>query len=172
MHKSGENRVKNKKKRNMKNYCLQMANVWYTHSVRRKTPDNQDKNTAIRRKIRKVDPMKKFFATMLLLSMLLTALVPATALGSAPVSGRLMLYSSLPVTQLDLMVAMFNEKYPDITVDVFSADSADVFARAQAEAGVAGGLVLGAAWNPSEPRRICSPPIRRPTRKPFMTGMR
>ena len=120
-----------------------MANVWYTHCVRRKTPDNQDKNTAIRRKIRKVDPMKKFFATMLLLSMLLTALVPATALGSAPVSGRLMLYSSLPVTQLDLMVAMFNDKYPDITVDVFSADSADVFARAQAEAGAAGGLVLG-----------------------------
>jgi len=87
--------------------------------------------------------MKKFLVSMLLLSMLLTSVVPAMALGSAPVSGRLMLYSSLPVTQLDLMVEMFTKKYPDITVDVFSANSADVFARAQAAAGVTGGLVLG-----------------------------
>ena len=63
--------------------------------------------------------MKKYFATMLLVSMLLAALVPAVALGSAPASGRLMLYSSLPALQLDLMVDMFNEKYPNITVDVF-----------------------------------------------------
>ncbi|MGI6687049.1 MAG: extracellular solute-binding protein [Christensenellales bacterium] len=87
--------------------------------------------------------MKKYFVTLLLLSMLLTALVPAMALGAAPASGKLMLYSSLPVAQLDLMVDMFNEKYPGITVDVFSAGSEDVFARARAEAGVAGGLVLG-----------------------------
>ena len=87
--------------------------------------------------------MKKYFATMLLVSMLLAALVPAVALGSAPASGRLMLYSSLPAPQLDLMLDMFNERYPNITVDVFSASSADVFARAQAEAGASGGLVLG-----------------------------
>ncbi len=87
--------------------------------------------------------MKKNFISILLVTILLTTLVPTVALGSAPASGKLMLYSSLPVTQLDLMIDMFNEKYPNITVDVFSADSADVFARAQAEAGVTGGLVLG-----------------------------
>ena len=87
--------------------------------------------------------MKKYFASILLLSMLLTALVPATALGSAAVSGKLMVYSSLPAPQLDLMLDMFHDQYPGITVDVFSAGSADVFERAQAEAGVTGGLVLG-----------------------------
>jgi iron(III) transport system substrate-binding protein len=87
--------------------------------------------------------MKKNFISILLVTILLTTLVPTVALGSAPASGKLMLYSSLPVTQLDLMIDMFNEKYPNITVDVFSADSADVFARAQAEAGATGGLVLG-----------------------------
>ena len=60
---------------------------------------------------------------MLVVSILLTALVPTMALGSA--SGRLMVYSALPAPQLDLMVAMFNEKYPGITVDAFSANSAD-----------------------------------------------
>jgi iron(III) transport system substrate-binding protein len=83
--------------------------------------------------------MKKLFVSLLIVSMLMTALVPA----SASASGRLKLYSSLPAPQLDLMVDMFNEKYPNITVDVFSADNADVFARVQAEAGASGGLVLG-----------------------------
>jgi iron(III) transport system substrate-binding protein len=85
--------------------------------------------------------MKKYFVTMLVVSILLTALVPTMALGSA--SGRLMVYSALPAPQLDLMVDMFNDKYPNITVDVFSANSADVFARVQAEGSVTGGLVLG-----------------------------
>ena len=71
--------------------------------------------------------------------MLLTALVPTMALKS----NSLMLYSSLPTNQLELMVSMFNEKYPNIAVDVFSANSNDVFARVQNEAGTSGGLVLG-----------------------------
>jgi len=82
---------------------------------------------------------KHFITTILLVSMLLTALVPTMA----QESNSLKLYSSLPVTQLDLMVSMFNDKYPNIAVDVFSADSNDVFARVQAEAGATGGLVLG-----------------------------
>lgn len=87
--------------------------------------------------------MKKYLMITLLVSLLLTALMPASALGSSPASSRLMLYSSLPTAQLDLMVDMFTKKYPGIKVDVFSAGSADVFARAQAESGAAGGLVLG-----------------------------
>ena len=87
--------------------------------------------------------MKKSFISIIIVSMLLASLVPNVVLGSAPASDRLMLYSSLPVTQLDLMVGMFNKKYPNITVDVFSADTADVFNRAQVVAGVSGGLVLG-----------------------------
>ena len=82
---------------------------------------------------------KHFITTILLVSMLLTALVPTMALKS----NSLMLYSSLPTNQLELMVSMFNEKYPNIAVDVFSADSNDVFARIQNEAGASGGLVLG-----------------------------
>ena len=83
--------------------------------------------------------MKKQFISILLVSILLTALVPTMA----QETNSLKLYSSLPVTQLDLMVSMFNDKYPNIAVDVFSADSNDVFARVQAEAGATGGLVLG-----------------------------
>ena len=105
-------------------------------------PDEQD-STGIRHKIWREEAMKKNFALILLLSMLFTIFVPAIALGTARVSNRLMLYSSLPVTQINLMVSMFNEKYPDITLDVFLAESTDVFARAQAAAGVSGGLVLG-----------------------------
>jgi len=82
---------------------------------------------------------KQFISTILLVSMLLSALVPTMA----QETNSLKLYSSLPVTQLDLMVSMFNDKYPNIAVDVFSADSNDVFARVQAEAGATGGLVLG-----------------------------
>jgi iron(III) transport system substrate-binding protein len=84
---------------------------------------------------------KHFISIILLVSMLLTALVPTTALESK--SDNLKLYSSLPTTQLDLMVSMFNEKYPNIAVDVFSADSNYVFARVQTEAGATGDLVLG-----------------------------
>lgn len=90
-------------------------------------------------------PMKKNLAALVILSLLLTALIPSLALaGSAPASGRLMVYSSLPAMQLDMMVSMFNDQYPNVTVDVFSASSVDVMARAQAEAGAPqGDLVLG-----------------------------
>lgn len=87
--------------------------------------------------------MKKNLVLLMIVTMLFTSLVPAMALSSASVSGYLKLYSALPVNQLDLMVSMFNKKYPNVTLDVFSANSDDVFARAQAEAGVSGGLVLG-----------------------------
>ncbi|MDD4081474.1 MAG: extracellular solute-binding protein [Eubacteriales bacterium] len=87
--------------------------------------------------------MKKTFSILLLLSIIITAAFPAIALAAAP-AGRLMVYTSIPTTQLDMMMAMFNNRYPGITVDVFSASSADVFARLQAEAGAPkGDLVLG-----------------------------
>lgn len=89
--------------------------------------------------------MKKNLAALMILSILLTALIPSLALAaSAPASGRLMLYSSLPAMQLDMMVDMFNDKYPGVTVDVFSASGDDVMARVREEAAApAGDLVLG-----------------------------
>ena len=95
--------------------------------------------------------MKKNLAALMILSILLTALIPSLALAaSAPASGRLMLYSSLPAMQLDMMVDMFNDKYPGVTVDVFSASSDDVMARVREEAAApAGDLVLGGGWRPS-----------------------
>lgn len=90
--------------------------------------------------------MKKHLATMLLLSVLLTAFVPAVV--SAESTSRLMLYSSLPAVQLDMMVDMFMDKYPGIKVDVFAANANDVFARAQSESGNAqGDVVLGGGLN-------------------------
>lgn len=87
--------------------------------------------------------MKKTLSILLLLTIIITAAFPAMALAASP-SGRLMVYTSIPTTQLDMMMAMFNRRYPGITVDVFSASSADVFARVQAEAGAPkGDLVLG-----------------------------
>ncbi len=89
--------------------------------------------------------MKKSLAAMLILSVVLTVLVPAVvSAGSTPASGRLMVYSSVPAMQLDMMVDMFNDKYPNIQVDVFAAKGNDVFARAQSESGNArGDVVLG-----------------------------
>jgi len=93
----------------------------------------------------KEETMKKNLAALVALSILLTALIPSLALAAAaPASGRLMLYTSLPAMQLNMMVDMFNDQYPGVTVDVFSASSEDVMARARAEAGAPqGDLVLG-----------------------------
>jgi len=89
--------------------------------------------------------MKKTLSILLLLSIMICAAFPALGMAAAPSgSGRLMVYTSLPTAQLDMMIAMFNSRYPGIAVDIFSASSADVFARAQAEAGAPkGDLLLG-----------------------------
>lgn len=89
--------------------------------------------------------MKKSLSLIMLLVIVITAVFPALALAAgASAAGRLMVYTSVPTTQLDMMIAMFNSRYPGIKVDVFSASSADVFARVQAEAAAPkGDLVLG-----------------------------
>ena len=89
--------------------------------------------------------MKKSLSILLLLSILVMGMVPAMAsAASKPATGKLIVYTSVPTAQLDLMTSMFNAKYPGISVDVFSADSAEVKNRAQAEAGAPqGDLLLG-----------------------------
>ena len=89
--------------------------------------------------------MKKTLSLIVLLTIVITAAFPALALAAGtPATGRLMVYTSLPTTQLNMMIAMFNSRYPGVQVDVFSASSADVFARVQAEAAAPqGDLVLG-----------------------------
>ena len=89
--------------------------------------------------------MKKLVVSLVILSILLMAAVPSMALAASSASrGRLVICSSLPTAQLDLMLDMFRDKYPSIIVDVFSAKEADVMARVQAEARApAGDVVLG-----------------------------
>ncbi len=88
--------------------------------------------------------MKKTVSILLLLSILLLGMIPAMALAASGPAGKLVIYSSVPTAQLDLMTGMFNAKYPGVSVDIFSADGAEVMNRAHAEAAAPrGDLLLG-----------------------------
>ena len=67
--------------------------------------------------------------------------------------GRLVVYTSVPTKQLNMAVAMFNDQYPGIVVDVFSAKDADLLSRVRAEGGASRGDVL---LGGSESRISCS----------------
>ena len=88
-------------------------------------------------------PMKKNLLALALAAALLFTLVPAAGFAAASgAGGRLVVYTSVPTKQLNMAVAMFNDQYPGIVVDVFSAKDAVLLSRVQAEGGTSRGDVL------------------------------
>ncbi len=85
---------------------------------------------------------KNLFVSLLTLALLIT-LIPAAGLAGAQApGGKLVLYTSVPTTQLNMMVDMFSRQYPGIAVDVYWAQNADLVSRILDEAGQ-GDVYLG-----------------------------
>ncbi|MGQ9908689.1 MAG: ABC transporter substrate-binding protein [Candidatus Flexifilum sp.] len=59
--------------------------------------------------------------------------VPFVSMAQDAPSGTISLYTSESEAQVNEMVALFNETYPDVTVNIFRAGSGEVLARLQAE---------------------------------------
>ena len=72
--------------------------------------------------------MKKLLSVLLAATMLLCAV---SAL--AEVSGPLVLYSSMTDNDIDNLIEAFNEKYPDVEVEVVNGSAGELEARARAE---------------------------------------
>ena len=72
--------------------------------------------------------MKKLLSVLLAAAMLLCAV---SAL--AEVSGPLVLYSSMTDNDIDNLIEAFNEKYPDVEVEVVNGSAGELEARARAE---------------------------------------
>lgn len=91
--------------------------------------------------------MKKMISVFVIVSVLLIVAIPAAGFaGASQAGGQLVIYTSVPTTQLNMMVDMFNERYPDVMVDVYSANNKDLVARVQAEEGAPqGDILMGAS---------------------------
>ena len=72
--------------------------------------------------------MKKFVS--LLVAMLL--LVGMVSAASAQ-SGNLVLYTSAGASEYELIVGLFNEKYPDIEVEIVTGGTGEIASRINAE---------------------------------------
>jgi len=87
-------------------------------------------------------PMKKMTIATLVLAILMMVAVPSLSI--AENSGRLVLYTSVPTTQLNMITALFTAKYPGIAVDIISARSEELVGRVLGEdAGMRGDVILG-----------------------------
>ena len=73
--------------------------------------------------------MKKLFALLLAATLLATA---CAAFADGP-SGPLVLYSSMTDNDIDNLIEVFNEKYPDVEVEVVNGSPGELEARARAE---------------------------------------
>ena len=88
-------------------------------------------------------PMKRTLTTLLIAAVLMATLIPAAGFaGASTENGKLVIYTCVPTTQLNMMVSMFNDQYPEIVVDVFSAKDTDLVTRVQAEANAPQGDIL------------------------------
>ncbi len=85
--------------------------------------------------------MKKLIHILLVAAIALT-LIPGASNAASSASGKLVVYTSIPTTQLNMMIDLFNDQYPGIVVDVLSSKSAELVARVQSEAGAPRGDVL------------------------------
>ncbi len=76
--------------------------------------------------------------------LLVLVCVPFVGMAQDAPSGTISLYTSESEAQVNEMVALFNESYPDVTVNIFRAGSGEVLARLQAEreAGMIGADLL------------------------------
>jgi len=68
-----------------------------------------------------------------LLALTLAATTALTAPAATAQSGPLVIYTSTPTEQMDVLVARFNQTYPDIAVDYFRSGTTEVLNRLEAE---------------------------------------
>lgn len=86
--------------------------------------------------------MKKVTIAALVLAILM--MVAAPSLSIAENSGKLVLYTSVPTTQLNMITALFSAKYPGINIDIISAQSEELMGRILDGNDIAkGGVILG-----------------------------
>ena len=90
--------------------------------------------------------MKKLTA-LLLAAVMLTAACAAIA---ESVSGPLVLYSSMTDNDIDNLIEAFNEKYPNVEVEVVNGSAGELQARTRAEAGNPQGDLQWGGLSPSD----------------------
>ncbi|HPU95386.1 MAG TPA: ABC transporter substrate-binding protein, partial [Bacillota bacterium] len=69
----------------------------------------------------------------LLLAVAVTAILALTITPMVSAAGKLVIYSPATKATTDLIVNMFNKKYPDITVEVINAGTGELATRIKAE---------------------------------------
>lgn len=78
--------------------------------------------------------MKRFLATLLTAMLVLgLAAMPASAEEALEPTDTLVVYTAASATEYELIVGLFNEKYPDINVEIVSAGTGELASRITAE---------------------------------------
>lgn len=76
--------------------------------------------------------MKKFLSILMAAAMML-ALIPMASTAEEPDTNKLVLYTSAGASEYELIVNLFNEKYPDIEVEIVSGGTGEMASRINAE---------------------------------------
>ena len=88
--------------------------------------------------------MKKLLCALLLVTMLLSSV---SVFAEEPDTNSLVLYTSASASEYELIVNAFNEKYPDIKVEIVTAGTGELASRIRAEATAPYGDVLMGGGN-------------------------
>ena len=90
--------------------------------------------------------MKRPVVFLLVLIMSMSLLVPAVALGAdSSFKSNLVLYSSMTDNDLNNLVRLFGEKYPNITVEIVNGSAGELTSRINAEKNRPQGVLCGVA---------------------------
>ena len=76
--------------------------------------------------------MKKFLSILMAAAMML-AMIPMAGTAEEPDTNKLVLYTSAGASEYELIVNLFNEKYPDIEVEIVSGGTGEMASRINAE---------------------------------------
>lgn len=76
--------------------------------------------------------MKKFLSILMAAAMMLV-LIPMASTAEEPDTNKLVLYTSAGASEYELIVNLFNEKYPDIEVEIVSGGTGEMASRINAE---------------------------------------
>lgn len=76
--------------------------------------------------------MKKFLSILMAAAMML-ALIPMASTAEEPDTNKLVLYTSAGASEYELIVNLFNERYPDIEVEIVSGGTGEMASRINAE---------------------------------------
>ena len=85
--------------------------------------------------------MKKFLSILMAAAMML-ALIPMAGTAEEPDTNKLVLYTSAGASEYELIVNLFNEKYPDIEVEIVSGGTGEMASRINAEKAASYGDVM------------------------------